>query len=548
MPETGLGKSSLIAGAGTLCSRLLGFARDAALAWVFGASGTADALATALRLPYLARRLYGEGALSLELTVHCVRARRGDALAAASDDGAGSASGNDVFLALAVGRYVLVWGLAFVLIGLLAARPILLALAPGLAGSPEILDEAVAMFRVCLPYIPAAALAATCMAVLHGRERFGLPALTPSLFNVIVLLSAGLALCGAGDPGLPGGLVVAAGVVCGGLAQWGAQMPVVRRLGREFPPRNPPDPAVIRAVACGLPLGLLGAAAPQCIFLAAAGLTSLVPGSSLAALFYAERLLEFPLGVCGAAVGMAAAPRLAAAGAAAGAATGAAAGADAGRAVLEPLKQALELSWLCSLPAAAGLAAVSLPLTLALFGHGAFDAEAARLTSLLVCAYAPGLPAYAASRPLLAACHALGNRRAPVYGMLAGLIATLGAAGAAGAALIFDFALPGCGPAGPPFCASLGLWVYVLALGLGVRRACGALPVPWRTLGRNLWPAVGGSLLTYWCAAWLAEIASGPVTALALAVPGGIAAYASALCVLDARWRNRLLQIWRTVV
>ena len=516
--RTGLGRNSLIAGTGILCSRLLGFARDAALAWLFGASATADALATALRLPYLARRLYGEGALSLELTVHCVRVRQG------------GVAGNDLWLALAVGRHVLAWGLGLLVIGLIAARPILLFLTPGLADKAEILAEATGMFRLCLPYIPAAWLAAVCMAVLHAREYFALPALTSSLFNVIVLLFVGAAFLGTGFFSMGTiGLMVACGVLCGGLAQWGVQMPFVRRLACLHPPADPPKAAVVRTVACGLPLGLLGAAAPQLIFLVAAGLTSLLPEFSLAALFYAERLLEFPLGICGAAIGMAATPYLAKDVSAAGPDADPHAG---GAAVRAPLGQTLELVWLCNLPAAAGLMAVSLPLTLALFGHGAFDAKAAHSTALLLCAYAPGLPAYAASRPLLAVCHAFADRRTPLYALLAGLIT----------ALVSGFALLGHGPAGPPLGAVVGLWIHVLVLGLGVRRACGDLPLSWRSLGRALWPAFGGSLLTYWCAARLAEAASGPVTALLLAVPGGVIVYILTICGLDARMRHRLGQ------
>jgi putative peptidoglycan lipid II flippase len=252
------------------------------------------------------------------------------------------------------------------------------------------------------------------------------------------------------------------------------------------------------------------------MFLAAAGRTSLLPGASLAALFYAERLLEFPLGICGAAIGMAAAPRLAEA-----------ATADAGRlAVRDTLGRTLKLAWLCNAPAAAGLMAVSLPLSLALFGHGAFDAEAARTTALLLCAYAPGLPAYAASRPLLTACHALADRHTPLYALAGGL----------SAALILGWALLDCGQAGPPLGASAGLWVYVLILGLGTRRACGGLSVSWR----GLCPALGGSLLTYWCAARLSEAAADPLAALLVAVPGGIGVYMLTVCVLDASLRRGL--------
>ena len=68
-------KNTLIVGVGTLISRLLGFVRDAGIAWLLGGSGAADALTAALRIPYMARRLFGEGTLSLSLTAACTRER-----------------------------------------------------------------------------------------------------------------------------------------------------------------------------------------------------------------------------------------------------------------------------------------------------------------------------------------------------------------------------------------------------------------------------------------------------------------------------------------
>ncbi|MEG2005478.1 MAG: lipid II flippase MurJ, partial [Bilophila sp.] len=91
---------TLTVGAGTLVSRLLGVVRDAALAWLLGGSGTADALTAALRLPYMVRRLFGEGTLSMSLTVACIR----ESLHA--DENRGQASA----LALAVTRKLTVWG------------------------------------------------------------------------------------------------------------------------------------------------------------------------------------------------------------------------------------------------------------------------------------------------------------------------------------------------------------------------------------------------------------------------------------------------------
>ncbi|WP_337432460.1 lipid II flippase MurJ, partial [Bilophila wadsworthia] len=280
---------------GTLISRLLGFVRDAGIAWLLGGSGAADALTAALRIPYMARRLFGEGTLSLSLTAACTRERlRG-----------GSGCG----LALAVTRKLALWTGFLALACMAGAGIIMRAIAPGLEERPEVFGEAVTLFRICAPYIWSVMMAAGCMAALHSRQRFLLPSLTPSLFNLCVI---GFALLAAFNPSLQPGVLVACGVLCGGILQWLAQVPATRILQREEGKRGKPaDARTVSEAFRRLPAGIVGAAMPQLAFLGASALASLLPEGHMASLFYAERLLEFPLGVLGAAVGMAAAPRLA---------------------------------------------------------------------------------------------------------------------------------------------------------------------------------------------------------------------------------------------
>ena len=287
-------RNALIVGAGTLASRLLGFVRDASIAWLLGGSGTADALTAALRIPYMARRLFGEGTLSLSLTAACTRERlRG---------------GSGCRLALAATRKLALWAALPAALFLIGAEPIMRLTAPGLAGRPEVLAEAATLFRICAPYVWSIMLAAGCMAALHSRQRFLLPSLTPALFNLSVI---GFALVAACRPDLRPGVLVACGVLCGGLLQWFVQIPAVRRLQREESHAKRELTQTARDVLRRVPAGILGAAMPQLAFLGASALASLLPEGRMASLFYAERLLEFPLGVLGAAVGMAAAPRLA---------------------------------------------------------------------------------------------------------------------------------------------------------------------------------------------------------------------------------------------
>ncbi|WP_297260713.1 murein biosynthesis integral membrane protein MurJ [uncultured Desulfovibrio sp.] len=429
----GLLSTAAALGGCTVLSRLLGLARDAATAWLLGAGPVADALTAAMRLPHILRRMLAEGSLSMSLTARL--AGRDDADEAAA-----------VLRALAwrLGAALL----AACVLAAVLAQPLMRLLAPGLPPAGAAL--AGELLRACLPYVPAAGLAGLCMAVLHAREHFLVPALSPVLFNICVLTAALLAVaCGADMRQTA--LALALGMSGGGCAQWLLQQAAAARLLRRSRPRRGgrssaraalPSREAWRLLA-QLPSGALAAAAPQLAMLAAMWPASLAGEGNMAALYYAERLLELPLGLVGACLGMAALPPLSRL-------------AHAGRWRDFALLRDASLRWAVrlSLPAAAGLAAVSAPLVDCLLGHGAFDANAVRLTAWAVLAYVPCLPACAVSRCLLSACHAVGRRRrAAMTGLLAPLL-TL----AAGLLLTRELAVPLRG-AGAAAAASLALWV-----------------------------------------------------------------------------------------
>lgn len=545
-PQSRFSRSTLMIGAGTLASRLLGFVRDAGIAWLLGGSGTADALTAALRIPYMARRLFGEGTLSLSLTAACIRERLN--------------GGSGCGLALAVTRR-LAWraGLLALLL-MLGAEGVMRLSAPGLAARPEALAEATSLFRICVPYICCVMLAAGCMAALHSRRHFLLPSLTPLLFNLSVIASA---LIACAHPQRDAGALIACGVLCGGLLQWLAQIPAVARLRREEATDAPLLGESVRAVVRRIPAGILGAAMPQLAFLGASALASLLPEGNMASLFYAERLLEFPLGVLGAAVGMAAAPRLAELAAAEGllrpspspglhrlherpssqgdcgpsrarsslskkgetpfSRKGTATDSSSSEASFSSeIRRALLLALGLNLPAAAGLAAVAVPLVALTLGHGAFDDKALAATSLALCAYAPGLPAYALSRPLLAACHALDNGiplRAAACGVCVSLVS--------GSVMTLHG-----GAWGPPLGVCAGLWCNAALLWRGVARS-----VPLRLPLRSLTVQGLGSLLTFGTAWALVRGLShaSAVAQIAAAVPAGAAVYGLCLAAGDRR-------------
>lgn len=204
----------------------------------------------------------------------------------------------------------------------------------------------------------------------------------------------------------------------------------------------------------------------------------LAPGG-ISSLYFAERLFELPLGVIGVAVSLAALPRLAMQAAAKAMADFAATLADS-----------LRFCAFFCFPAAAGLYALALPLTQLLFGHGAFAGEQAACTAAALRAYALGLPAMCATRPLLAASHALALGNAPLR--IAGVsLLCLVPVSFAGMQMFSNS--PPAAAAALTFGLSVGAWINALLL-LRLVRGKG-LPCPVRARAKSLVAYGGGALL-----------------------------------------------------
>ena len=545
----GIARTAALLGGFALVSRVLGLLRDISMAWLVGGGAAADALVAAMRLPHVLRRMLGEGSLSMTLTaslVHLERTSVSSAASSASPASSGYASAQGQRLR---GMRLLARGLALrlglvltllTLLGLAAAPWLTDVLAPGFNGPER--QEAIYLLRICLPYTLAAGMAALGMALLHSLGVFWLPAASPALFNLVILCFAAAAGLGL----LPPAPALAVGMLCGGVAQWLAQWLAVRRLlppdtsGFAKEPEGESDcgpgsdnkaaglhkrAAAIAWNCLGrLPAGLLGASAPQLAMLAAMSLASGLGRGQVAALYYAERLLELPLGLVGVCLGMASLPTLSRLAAARDFASFSA-----------QLRTALRLTLLLSLPAAAGLWAVGPRLVEGLLRHGAFGDNAAYETGLALWAYLPGLPAFAVNRSLLAACNALGEVRRTAASAVWAVVATL----AVGAALVHSLS-GSLGVMAPALAVSLGLWLqcgFLLRFlgsalqtsSLGATSMSACLP-PAGTVLRQLAAAAVTAL-----AAWqLLELLGGCGIwpQLALAITGGALAWIVCLLVL----------------
>ena len=509
----------------TLASRILGFGRDLLMAWLLGGSLAADALVIALRLPQAVRRLFAEGALSLSLTADLSRE---------SQHGYSPTA-----LARAVQWRLGVILLCAVFIGETLATPLSRLLAPGAPAHSPLMAQATELLRICLPYTFTAGMAALGMARLHIQGRFIVPSLMPLALTVSVILfglvavwqnalgrmhSYGAAVC------------LACGVLCGGCLQWLLQELALRRTpdasatkghvsacacdtaqNESDPTAPPPAPpaALVHRILAHLPTGVLGAAAPQMAMLGAMMAASWLAQGSMAALYYAERLMELPLGLAGAALGMASLPTLSE---------------HANRGEMEAFahttRQTLRLSLCVTLPAMTGLAAVATPLVHCLFARGAFDATATHATVLALMGYSCGIPTYGLTRPLLAAAHALGQRRCASTSGLFALALALPVSFACARFLPPHWAL-----LGPAAGVSCGLWGQSLYLHCRLGRILCAHGQHLRLSARALAPLAGGALLTGLAAHAVTLLPIAVWCALPAAIVAGVAVYAAVLAL-----------------
>ena len=375
-------------GGATLVSRVLGFARDLITAFTLGAGLFADAFFVAFRIPNLLRSLFAEGSLTLAFIPAFSRVR--------------AEEGED--RAREMARAVLAWLVLILSVITLAAMvfaPQLTALiAPGFERNPELLATTASLLRICFPFIVFISGVGLCMGILNALDHFFAPAFAPCILN-IGFITFGLV---GWHFGFNVAYALAWGVLASGLGQWLFQQPFLARVGFSW--RGPWrwfDPAVLRMGRLMLP-SVFGSAVYQVNLLLGTLLASFLPVGSISYLYYADRLVQFPLGVFSLAVSTAALPslsRLCAEGKM--------------DEFMSVIRSSLRLSLCISLPAMAGLVALATPLIGFLFGRGAFGPEAIHATSGALVAYGLGLPAIALVRPLVGAFYALEDTRTPVF-------------------------------------------------------------------------------------------------------------------------------------
>ncbi|MFN6960848.1 MAG: murein biosynthesis integral membrane protein MurJ [Rhodocyclaceae bacterium] len=492
----------------TLASRILGFVRDFVIARAFGAGMFTDAFFVAFRLPNLLRRLFAEGAFSQAFVPLLAeyRHQRGAAETKALVDRVATL----LFLVV----------LLVAVLGIVGAPLLIYVCAPGFAAETDKFALTVALTRITFPYILFMALVALSAGILNTWNRFALPAFTPVLLNLSFI---GMALVAAPyfDPPV---MALAWAVFLGGILQLMIQLPALKRIGML--PRfdfAPGDPGVHRVMKLMAP-AILGVSVSQISLLINTIFASFLVSGSVSWLYYADRLMEFPAGLLGAALGTILLPSLSKA-----------------YSSRQPeefsalLDWGLRLTFLLTLPAALALAMLSVPLLATLFQHGAFTTGDVLQTRQALIAYSIGLIGLILVKVLAPGFYAQQDIKTPVKIALLTLLATQ----AMNLAFIVPFKHAGLALAiGLASC--LNAWL----LFRGLRQRNIYLPkAGWAAFGGKIAIALAALAATLWFgmgqeADWLGASTWTRVAHLSVLVVAGAAAYFATLRLLGFRLRD----------
>jgi putative peptidoglycan lipid II flippase len=385
-------RSFLTVSTGTLASRLLGFARDSMMAALLGTGPVADAFLVAFQLVNVVRRLLTEGALNAALVPAWLRVREAEGTVAAA-----------AFAGRVLGTVSAALVVASALAGLLMPF-VITALAPGFAGHPT-LQLAVDDARLMLPYLAFAGPVTVMMALMNAQARFALTAFSPLLFN-IALIAVMVALLGWRQDAVYAALIIAGTVGIAGLLQ--LSILVLRRGGSVATPLRISFDADMRGFLGKAVPGMIASSGPQLLVVAGAVIASSSP-SAVSWLYFANRLIELPLGIVGVAMGSVLMPELARA-----------LRDDDRNSMMHAESRGLELAVGLALPATLGLIVLGEPVARVLFQHGVFTASDSAATARALMWLALGLPAHVLVKALSPAFFARDDTRTPLLAALWG--------------------------------------------------------------------------------------------------------------------------------
>ena len=391
-------RSALSFTGGTFVSRILGLVREVVLASVFGANAATDAFWVAFRIPNFMRRLFAEGSFSTAFVPALTEMKE---------------KGSPEDLRLMIARVAGTLGAVLLLVtglGVLFAPQITAVFASGSADEPAKLQLTTDLLRITFPFLLFVSLTAMAGGVLNTFHRFGLPALTPVVMNVCMIAAA---LWWAPYFAVPI-TSVAWAVTIAGVLQLLLQLPMLAKLGVLSWPRWGWGAPEVRKVMKLMVPTLFGSSVAQVNLLFDTMIAVYLITGSQTWLAYSDRLLEFPLGMFGVALGTVILPSLSRhhvntdhAG------------------FSRALDWGLRTTLLIAVPAMLGLILLAQPLIATLLQHGAFTGHDTRMASMSLAALSLGLPAFALVKVLAPAFFARQDTRTPVRAGVSAMIANM---------------------------------------------------------------------------------------------------------------------------
>jgi len=392
-------KSSSVVSAMTLLSRILGLIRDFIIAKYFGANGFSDAFLVAFRIPNFFRRLFAEGAFSQAFIPILA-----DSKANQSDDELQEVINH-------ISTKLLSVLIVITLVVVVLAPLVMFIFAWGFYFKADQSHYFLAtdMLRITFPYLLLISLTALSGAILNTYNNFSVPAFTPVLLNVSLILSA-VFLSKHMDTPI---MALAWGVLIGGVAQLAFQIPFLRKIHRLPKLRFGPHPAIQTLKKRILP-ALFGVSVSQINLLIDTMIASTLIAGSVSWLYYSDRLLELPLALIGITLATVALAKLSNFYAT-----------NDKKNFIQTVDKALLYGLILGLPASAGLVTLSDGLIITLFQYDAFSANDAIQSSLSLRAYGAGLIAFIAVKILAPVFLSRGDTKTPVKAGVAAMTSNI---------------------------------------------------------------------------------------------------------------------------
>jgi putative peptidoglycan lipid II flippase len=372
----------------TAFSRVMGLIREQVMAYFFGAGMATDAFVAAFRIPNLLRDLFAEGALSSAFVPvfkdKMVKGGKREAFRLAN---------------LTISSLLLVVG-AVIALGIILSPAIIYISANGFTSDPAKFNLTVILTRLMFVYLLLVSISAAFMGILNSFGRFGVPALSPALFNLGMIM-APVFLYNYFDVPI---YTLAVGVIVGGIGQLVFQVPSLRRIGFRFHFLIDFADEGIRRIGRLISPMILGLSASRINILINTLLASLLIEGAISYLNYAYRLMHFPLGVFGVALGTVTLPKV----------SDDVAREDP-RQLVRTFHEAIGLAMFLVIPSAVYLAGFGEELIRLIYQRGAFGPEATVQTARALYLYSFGLVGFAGVRVVAPVYYALGDARRPMH-------------------------------------------------------------------------------------------------------------------------------------